>query len=599
MLESRSFEPLAPEARPRVWVLALASGPLITLSQPPLDVPLLGLCGLAPLLLALPRLGPGASWLSGWLVGLCYFWGNMWWLGQMVTDPGNEWIVFGMFAFVATAMAAFWGVAAMISRWLLTRRAAACAWLVPLAWLGIEFMHEFYTPVPYPWLPLGASLCELGLVIQTADLWGQYGLTALAVLVNLALARVLTLEGARAAFVPARAGAGLGVAAFSALAACTLYGAIRVHQIDAAESGDGPAIGLVQGNLAQEVKVRAGDERVRIIQQSFSTHLDLTERAVKQDAELVCWAETMLFGGSTRDGLDRRDPAQSANFFDNGVPRRELLQPSVLDSRGRARHTGFVEHLRARVAHELRTPMLIGSITDIPASERDVPWKQASYDDRYYNTALMVDRSGRVTDSYDKRYLVPGGEYIPLEDVAPIRALIEYYATGLQGAVSRVEAGRRLTTFTLESRAPRLAGRPWAFTASICYEYAWPGCYRELHTTAARYPDFHVNISNEGWFRESAELDQAVDFCRLRCIESRVPMVRATNTGISCHIDAAGRVREVLTVGGKDREVGGVIVVRPAVLAEPAATPFVALVGRGLAHLALWLTVAVMLAMLA
>lgn len=602
MLKPLEIEKLSGKPRKRTWALALISGPLIALSQPPIDIPLLGLVGLAPLLLALPRLSAGGAWLAGWLVGLCYFWGDMWWLGQMVTDPGNEWIVFAMFAFVATAMAAYWGVAAMISRWLLTRQAAWCLWLVPLAWLGIEFVHEFNTPAPYPWLPLGAALCEMNLFIQTADIWGQYGLSIALVLVNLAFARALELGGANAALGLRKQGAGrfgVPLAATLLLLFGTIYGWVRIGQLEADEAGDGPRVALVQGNLAQEVKVRGGKERMRIIQESYTTHIRLTEQGVRENAELVAWAETMLFGGSTRDGLDRRDPPVSATYFDDGVPKRELLQNAVFDPLGRQRGVGFVENLRARVAYELHTPMLVGAITDIPAAERDVPWKQTSYDNRYYNTAMLLDDRGRVAATYDKRYLVPGGEYIPLEDIGFIRAIVEYYSEGLQGAVSRVEHGRRITTFRLPAKASRIKGRDWAFTSSICYEYAWPGCYRELHSTDTQYPDFHVNISNEGWFKQSSELDQAVDFCRLRCIESRVPMLRATNTGVSCHIDATGRVREVLAVNGSDREVQGVLVVAPAVLKNPRPTLFVGLVGRGFGHLAMWTAVGIMVLMAA
>jgi apolipoprotein N-acyltransferase len=75
-----------------------------------------------------------------------------------------------------------------------------------------------------------------------------------------------------------------------------------------------------------------------------------------------------------------------------------------------------------------------------------------------------------------------------------------------------------------------------------------------------------VNISNEGWFRASSELDQAVVMSRFRAIETRVPMLRCTNTGITCNIDALGRVRETLTVDGYDRLKQGVLVARPCVL---------------------------------
>lgn len=596
------MERLSGKPRLVAWLLVALSGPLIALSQHPANVPLLGLLGLVPLLLVLPHLSRGGAWLAGWVVGLCYFWGDMWWLGQMVTDPGNEWIIFAMFAFVATAMAAFWGVAAMISRWLMTRRQGWTIVLVPLVWLGIEFIHEFNTPAPYPWLPLGMAITELSLFLQTADIWGQYGLSLAVVLTNLGIARTLEFKPGTGRVGLRKQGAGriaLPVAAALVLAGGSVYGFFRVQELEADEARDGPLVGLVQGNLAQEVKVGTGAERRKRLQESYSEHMELSQTAARQHAELICWAETMLFGGATRDGLDRLSPRDSALFFDNGVPSRKLLQPSNQISATRQHNTSFAENFRARLAYEIKTPMLVGAITDIPAEEQDVEWKKPSYDTRVYNTAMLFDGQGRVAGSYDKRYLVPGGEYIPLEHVGLVRAIVEYYSEGLQGAVSRVEPGRRLTTFRLPSQTPRLQGRDWAFTSSICYEYAWPGCYAELHEQPARYPDFHVNISNEGWFRQSAELDQAMEYCRLRCIESRMPMLRATNTGISAHIDALGRTREVLTVDGRDREVKGLLLVQPAILKNPQPTFFVAGVGRALAHLAMWFTVVTMLLMAA
>lgn len=599
MLKPLEIGKLSGAPRLRVWLIALSSGPLIALSQPPVDVPFLALVGLAPLLLALPRLSAGGAWVAGFLVALCYFGGDMWWLGQMVTDPGNEWIVFGTYVFVACFMSAFWATAVMASRWLLTRSARWAVALVPLVWLGIEFTHEFNTPGPYPWIPLGSAITEMTLFIQTADIWGQYGLTFSILLVNLAFARSLELKGERATPGIRKEGAGrvsMPLAAIVVLLAGSIYGFVRMRQIDDEEVKDGPLIAVVQGNLAQEVKVRgAGLSR----QESHARHVEMSAEAARNQAELICWAETMLFGRATRDGLNPDDPVTSASLFKDGVPSPGILRGTQYGPTGRKYSPAFVEHLRAKVGREFKTPMLVGVIGQIPPDEQDEGWKQGSYARRAYNTAMLIDKQGRISDTYDKRYLVPGGEYIPLEGFGPVRAIVEHYAESLQGRASRIEPGRRLTNFRLPSTATRTAGRDWAFTSSICYEYAFPGCYRELHEDAQQYPDFHVNISNEGWFKASAELDQAVDYCRLRCIESRVPMVRATNTGISCSIDAAGRVREVLTIDAKDREVQGLMYVRPALLRNPQPTLFVSVFGRGLAHLAMWATAGIMALMLA
>ena len=587
MLKSIKIEPMTNKARLLAWGLVAASAILLTLSQTPFGVPLLGLVALAPLFIALPRLRPRSAWLAGFAVGIPYFWIDMWWLGQMVTDPGSAWIVFAMFAFVATAMAVFYGVAAMQIRWLLTRRVRGMMLLVPLAWLGFEYLHEFNTPAPYPWMALGTTITDFTLFIQTVDIWGAYGLSAGLALTSLGVASLVYIDGEtnnlRLRRDPFRRFVVPGLAVAFVAGSC-IYGAVRIAQIEADTVDDGPVIAGVQGNLAQEVKVRDDPDR---LPKAFMLQMELSQQAVDEGAEMVCWAETMLFYGATRDGLTRGQETESALFFEDGVPSRSLLGGSARTPSGRHHNTSYVEHLRAKIAYEYKVPMLVGTLTDIPSEERDVPWKQDSYDKRRYNTAMLFDAQGRVADTYDKRYLVPGGEYIPLEDVDFIRNIIVGYAEGLQGYASRVESGRHLTVFRIPSKTERLKGRDWAFTSTICYEYTWPSCYQELHEKPERYPDFHVNISNEGWFNQSAELDQAVAHLRLRAIESRVPIVRATNTGITCSIDACGRVHEVLTVDGSDREVTGMLLMRPHVLANPKPTLFVSMFGRGLGWLSL------------
>jgi apolipoprotein N-acyltransferase len=381
-------------------------------------------------------------------------------------------------------------------------------------------------------------------------------------------------------------------AAVLLLALGCVYGAIRISQVEARQSGDGPLVACVQGNLPQEVKVR-GDKDPDRLPRSYNDHLTLTRKGVENGAELICWPETMLFGGTTREGLIRGNPDVLARHFKDGVPSEALLESPW--------YTG---NLRARIAHEFKVPMLVGAITDIPPEEQIHDWKDYSGGRRSYNTALLFNAQGRPVASYDKRYLVPGGEYVPHEGFeifgwAPIRDIVEGYSQGLQGYTARIEPGLRPTTFRFPGKTERLNGRQWAFTSTICYEYAWPGCYIELHEAAERYPDFHVNISNEGWFKRSAELDQAVDFCRLRCIESRVPMIRATNTGITCSIDACGRVLGVLEVGGDDREVQGLMLAQPAVLDDPLPPMFVALVNRSLGWFSLLVIGAVFLKMVA
>jgi apolipoprotein N-acyltransferase len=72
-----------------------------------------------------------------------------------------------------------------------------------------------------------------------------------------------------------------------------------------------------------------------------------------------------------------------------------------------------------------------------------------------------------------------------------------------------------------------------------------------------------VTVTNDGWFMDTAELDQHLDSSRFRSIETRLPLARAANTGISSIIDPTGRVTHVLaTPNGKRREIAGVLVGR-------------------------------------
>jgi apolipoprotein N-acyltransferase len=67
-------------------------------------------------------------------------------------------------------------------------------------------------------------------------------------------------------------------------------------------------------------------------------------------------------------------------------------------------------------------------------------------------------------------------------------------------------------------------------------------------TDAPKRADFIVNLTNDGWFWEQEHWQhlQAIVF---RAIENRVPIARASNTGVSGFIDSLGRVKAALLPG--------------------------------------------------
>jgi apolipoprotein N-acyltransferase len=77
----------------------------------------------------------------------------------------------------------------------------------------------------------------------------------------------------------------------------------------------------------------------------------------------------------------------------------------------------------------------------------------------------------------------------------------------------------------------------------ICYESAFPYLVRQFTASGA---EVLVNLSNDGYFGESAAREQHLKLVRMRAAENRRWLVRATNSGISATIDPAGRVAHQL-----------------------------------------------------
>lgn len=126
---------------------------------------------------------------------------------------------------------------------------------------------------------------------------------------------------------------------------------------------------------------------------------------------------------------------------------------------------------------------------------------------------------------YDKRQLVPFGEYIPLRDrLAWLDRLLQIPMSDL----SPGEGDGRMAV------AGTTAG------ISICYESAYARHIRAALPEAG----FLLNVSNDAWFGDSLAPAQHLQIARVRAAETGRPMVRSTNTGISALIDADGRVLE-------------------------------------------------------
>jgi apolipoprotein N-acyltransferase len=128
-------------------------------------------------------------------------------------------------------------------------------------------------------------------------------------------------------------------------------------------------------------------------------------------------------------------------------------------------------------------------------------------------------------------HLVPFGEYVPLRKEFPFLAKIVGDLVP-----SDFDAGKEFTVLELQSKPMKLA-------PLICFEDTVADLARHFALLGAQA---FVVVTNDGWFLKSAGSVQHLNNAVFRCVENKIPMIRAANTGVTCAIDRLGVVREVL-----------------------------------------------------
>jgi apolipoprotein N-acyltransferase len=82
----------------------------------------------------------------------------------------------------------------------------------------------------------------------------------------------------------------------------------------------------------------------------------------------------------------------------------------------------------------------------------------------------------------------------------------------------------------------------------ICFEDTIGELVRQFVLSTETNPGANllVDITNDGWFLHSAGSHQHLANAIFRCVETRRPMVRAANTGVTCFVNQSGRITQVL-----------------------------------------------------
>jgi apolipoprotein N-acyltransferase len=133
--------------------------------------------------------------------------------------------------------------------------------------------------------------------------------------------------------------------------------------------------------------------------------------------------------------------------------------------------------------------------------------------------------------SFRKRHLVIFGETIPFVDSLPWLKKIYEQQSGQEfgGSFSPGDS--------LDPLPMNLNGTPIGIIPSICFEDTVPRLTRRFVRPG---PQIIVNVTNDGWFKESPAAAQHFANARFRAIELRRPMLRCANSGVSAAIHANG-----------------------------------------------------------
>lgn len=486
------------------WLCSLAFGGLLWASFAPLEWGPLAWLALVPLLL-LVRIETrtrrmylavfGGAWLS--------IMASMQWI--RLGDPTMylAWLLLG------TYMALYVPLFVALTRVAVHRFSVPLLIAAPVLWAGLEYLRGTFM-TGFAWYYLAHSQYRWLEIIQISDIVGAYGVSFLIVLTAACLAglvpeRVLQRlrllpngEPSAAANSSDHSQLWPVVATLTVFVAVLAYGYVRRARADFLP---GPRVGLIQGNFVAKI-----ENDMPKWPDIYRTHHRLTGLAVQHQPDLIVWPEAMFRWPLFEAPPDMTD--EELSRIEPRIPPERWRDPMV-------RKTLVTDSQKAGAA------AMIG-INAIAATPDGI---------RQYNSAVFVDPRNGIQGRYDKLHRVPFGEFLPFKETFPWLHKFTPFPPDFG-----VAAGKEAMAFQY---------RDWRFAPVICFEDTVPHVVRSIvaSTAANGEPvDVLVNLTNDGWFHGSSELNQHLYTAAFRSVECRTPMVRAVNTGISAVIDGDGAI---------------------------------------------------------
>ncbi|MDR3234102.1 MAG: apolipoprotein N-acyltransferase [Planctomycetaceae bacterium] len=392
---------------------------------------------------------------------------------------------------------------------------------VPICWIGCEYLRcRIFGG--FSFCAIEHSFYRMAILIQLAGIGGQYLVGGFIMAIGAALLKKDGIGIKKT---------GIALKCPGILAAVMLfYGAASLITVEQRINNvkDKPPfhqIVALQGDIPVSLNSESG-----FGEKTFRRFLDLTYQKINEHKEMsnalpeliifpetVCPIPVLEFTGAIK-------PA--------GV---NLSEEETVD--GYRQLQNFVNHIQ--------TPALIGlsafSFEDTAEPQR-------------LNAALLLHPVSEAASSgtlpynfrYDKIHLVMFGEYIPFSQYLPDNFIIKTLCQ---------EAGRGKIPVAMP------VGSGITASVNICFESTVPHFIRSQVLSLRKQgsaPNLLINISNDGWFRFSQQIDQHLATHIFRAVENGMWYVTATNGGFSAVISPGGTI-EAIGKRGRAEAVEGTV----------------------------------------
>lgn len=458
--------------------LPILSGILLTASFPKWNLSFLSWIALIPLFFC--RINP---WVSGLVMGYIHFCTLLYWLVYTMTKYGG--LSFPLAFFLLSLLSLYlalyyswlWGIHYQFLK-TVEEPSFLKGLFLALSWVGVEYLRSnLFTG--FPWGKLGYLISNYPLILQSAEVWGVWGLSFLIVFFNYWIYYLiwsfLNYKKEKPLFFLKNQ-----IGFLIILIIVLIFGIWKKLEWEKKLNNISSSlkVNLLQGNVPQELK------KIRELDYSFEVYQKLLFKTLSSKPDLIFFPET----------------AFPFYFPYEKEPTLKLLT--------------LLLNLESHFSNY--SPSFIIGTFRVSYTENEP---------KVYNS-LIVWKASEIIDFYDKEKLVPFGEYVPLGNYFPFLKEIS--------VVSNV-----LNPGNFKNLRVKVNNSTYQIAPLICFESAFPEL---LQKRIKKDSQFVFIATNDAWFGKTSAPFQHFQMARVRAVEVRRYTIQVANTGITGVISPLGEI---------------------------------------------------------